>query len=52
LKRALDLGASLADFGPSDGDPVILAAHAAAGLLRGEVSYVRPPPDDPPGTVY
>lgn len=52
LARILDLDSPLSKYGPADGDPVTCAANRAAEFLDGKVTFVRPIPDDPPGTVY
>ena len=43
--------ASPLDYGPADGDPVARAAEAAADLLNGRVTYIRPTDPLPTGAV-
>ncbi len=52
FERLLDTMADPDRYGPADGDPVACAAAAAAELLGGTVTYVRPPDPVPHGSVY
>jgi len=52
LARHLNSVYPFSEYGPADGDPVTRAAHDVAAALNGKVTFIRPVPDAPPGTVY
>lgn len=52
LERLLDSMANPDAYGPADGDPVACAAAAAARLLGGTVTFVRPPDPVPHDAVF
>ena len=51
LPAFLGRAATVADYGPADGDPVYRAAAVAAEMLCGRITWVRPV-DDPPDVDY